>query len=122
MHGMHEPTEFAEIVARLEASNGRRLNGAARGLCLEAFEQNEFGFSACVSEAMRRGTTNSIGLLVRMVRDRDWDVPAPEPPPAPPAPERGLGTCFVCEQPFDEACLIAGQWYCSAHEGLAPAA
>jgi hypothetical protein len=120
MHGMHEPSEFAEIVARLEASHGRRLNGAARSLCLEAFEQNEFGFSACVAEAMRRGTTNPIGLLVRMVRDRDWDVPTLEPAP-PQEPVRGQGVCFVCEQPFDDAYLIGGQWWCPEHEGLAPA-
>jgi hypothetical protein len=120
---MHEPAEFAEIVASLEASNGRRLNGSARELCLQAFEQNAFGFAACVSEAGRRGTTNSIGLLVRMVRDGDWDVPAlesPRAPPPSPEPVRGRGVCFVCDHPADNAYLIAGQWYCPAHEGLAP--
>jgi len=66
---------FDETVARLENVVGRRLNGSGRALCLEAFNENERGFRACVDEALRRGQTNPLGLLMRMVRDGDWNVP-----------------------------------------------
>jgi hypothetical protein len=124
---MHEPTAFTEIVATLEVDNGRRLNGSGRELCLRAFTQNQVGFAACVNEALRRGRHNSLGLLVRMVRDGDWNVPQPEPPsspsspPPPPEPVRGRGVCFVCEREHDDSLFVAGQWWCVDHEGEAPA-
>ena len=78
---MQEPNAFAEIVARVEVVIGRRLNGPGRLLCLRAFEENEHGFVACVNEALRRGRENPLGLLVKMVRDGDWNVPPPETTP-----------------------------------------
>jgi hypothetical protein len=73
---------FDETVARLEDAVGRRLNGSGRVLCLAAFNENERGFRACIDEALRRGQTNPLGLLMRMVHDRDWDI-GPPPPPKP---------------------------------------
>jgi hypothetical protein len=85
---MQEPDSFAEIVAPLEVSIGRRLNGSGRILCLRAFEENAHGFAACAGEALRRGRENPLGLLVKMVRDGDWNVP---PPQAAPSPINGSG-------------------------------
>jgi hypothetical protein len=78
---MQEPAAFAETVAKLEYGAGRRLSGPYRAVCLQAFEQNERGFRACVEAALQRAKQNPVGLLVKMVRDGDWNVP--EPPPAP---------------------------------------
>jgi hypothetical protein len=80
---MHEPAAFTETVAKLEYDTGRRLSGPYRLACLRAFEQNERGFRACVDAALRRGRENKVGLLVRMVRDGDWNVAPPPPAPAP---------------------------------------
>jgi hypothetical protein len=123
---MHEPAEFVEIVGELEVSVGRRLNGPGRKLCLLAFEENERGFHACALEALRRGRTNPLGLLVKMVKQRDWDVRMLEPEAPTAAPferpvTRGRGSCFVCGDEVDEALFVGGQWWCSKHEGQAPA-
>jgi hypothetical protein len=80
---MQEPAAFAEIVAPLEVRTGRRLNGPGRLQCLRAFKENEYGFGACATDALRRGRENPLGLLVKMVRDRDWNVPPPEGAPSP---------------------------------------
>jgi hypothetical protein len=117
---------------------------AGRTLCLQGFEENERGFRACANEALRRGKTNPLGLLMRMVRDRDFDVPAPEPlpepiatleasigrrlndvdvpapePPPPPPPARGRGVCVACDREAEDALYRSGQWWCPKHEGSA---
>ena len=73
--------DFDDIVAKLEYGAGRKLSGPYREACLQAFQENERGFRACVDEALRRAKQNPVGLLVKMVQDRDWDVPAPERDP-----------------------------------------
>jgi hypothetical protein len=62
-----EPTAFAGLVAPLERAAGKRLDGAGRRKCVEAFVDAPDGFRAVVADARRRGKVNPLGLLVRMV-------------------------------------------------------
>jgi len=62
-----EPAAFAELVARLESVSGRRLNGAGRAACLDAFAENEAGLCRVAADVLERGERNPLGLLVRMV-------------------------------------------------------
>ena len=80
--------EFNAIVAPLEQRSGHRLNGPGRPLCLRAFRENPGGFRSCAARALTKAEKYSdvVGLLVRMAKDGDWDVPPP-PPPADPADE-----------------------------------
>jgi hypothetical protein len=73
--------EFNEVLAPLERLSHRRLTGFGRSLCSRAFDENPDGFRACVERALEKGKGSPVGLLVRMVRDRDFDVPAAPPPP-----------------------------------------
>jgi hypothetical protein len=62
-----EPAAFTELVAPLEELAGRRLNGAGRAACLDAFAENEAGLRRLAADVLERGDRNPIGLLVRMV-------------------------------------------------------
>jgi integrase len=71
--------EFDEIVAPLERRARQRLTRSGRLDCERAFDENPDGFRACVDRALEKGNGSPVGLLVRMVRDRDFDIPPPPP-------------------------------------------
>jgi hypothetical protein len=60
--------EFAQLVAPLEKTSGRVLGEPGRQRCFSAFFENPEGFRRLVADAERRGTRNTVGLLVRMVQ------------------------------------------------------
>jgi hypothetical protein len=68
--------EFEAILAPLEAEAGKRLNGAGRRWCRQAFTENREGLARCAADALERAH-NPVGLLVRMIRDGDHLLPAP---------------------------------------------
>jgi hypothetical protein len=63
---------FDQVIARLEAAASAPLTGPPRRLCMQAFEENPEGFRRCAERALQRARRNPVGLLVRMVRDRDY--------------------------------------------------
>jgi hypothetical protein len=93
--GMHaSPDSFAAILEPLERATGQRLNGSARTLCMQAFEECAEGFRLCATKALRRAHSNPVGLLVKMVvkdgeHRRAGRSLAPDAPPTP--LERWLG-------------------------------
>jgi hypothetical protein len=87
--------EFNEVLAPLERLSRRRLTGFGRSLCSRAFDENPDGFRTCVDRALEKGNSSPVGLLVQMVRDRDYDVPAAPPPPPAVNPKTGC-TCSSC--------------------------
>jgi hypothetical protein len=66
---MHARARFDAIVALLEEAAGQKLNGPIRALHFAEFEAYPDGFERCARKALKRGHTNPIGLLVKMVRD-----------------------------------------------------
>lgn len=87
--------KFNAIVAPLERISGK-LNGRGRSDCIRAFDENPEGFRLCATQALiqarRRGYANPLGLLVKMVRDGQHQIPA--------AGENGNGSavCPSCER------------------------
>ena len=75
--------EFDELVAPLEQRTGQRLNEPNRSFCLSAFVEHPEGFRQTVVAAGERSQRTPIGLLVRMVRDRDHEVLDRPAAPAP---------------------------------------
>jgi hypothetical protein len=73
---------FEKLLRPLEERAGHRLNGPNRSTCFSAFTTRPENFRRLVAEALERGRTNPVGLLVRMVVDSDHehDAPAPETP------------------------------------------
>ena len=74
--------EFDEIVAPLERRARQRLTRSGRLDCERAFNENPDGFRACVDRALAKGNGSPVGLLVRMCRDGDHDLPKAPPAPA----------------------------------------
>jgi len=118
-----EPPGFAATMSKLERLSPSRLHPRMKPWYLKRYRENPEGFEVTAEESLEGRnplglfhSKLSAGLHLGLVA---W---APSPPTPKPKPDvRGQGVCFVCEQPFDDAYLIAGQWYCPSHESLAPA-
>jgi hypothetical protein len=67
----HEPERFTKIIAVLEAQSCARLNSPARELCLEAFKATPVGFEVLATRASVKARSNALGLLIKMVQQRD---------------------------------------------------
>jgi hypothetical protein len=72
-----EPERFTQLVAGLEALVRSRLKSPARELCLEAYEAAPEGFEILVQRAREKARTNPVGLLIRMVQEREHLIAAP---------------------------------------------
>jgi hypothetical protein len=59
---------YNALVAELEQAAGKVLGQPARQTCFAAYCEDEDGFRRRVDEAAERGTTNPVGLLIRMVQ------------------------------------------------------
>jgi hypothetical protein len=114
-HAAAHAASFAAIVAPLEA--GREpLNGSGRQACLAAFDESPEGFERIAGEALERGRMNPLGLLCRMVRDRDHlkdgrparREPASSGPPAPRKSSR-CSSCGSVPLAKDERLIIVGK-------------
>ena len=69
--GDEEHSEFVALVAPLERAAGRPLSGPGRSKCMRAFKENPDAFARLTAAALERGRVNPLGLLIRMVSDRD---------------------------------------------------
>jgi hypothetical protein len=58
---------FRSLVTPLEQRLGKPLTGLGRQACIRAFRTHPDGFARLCQEALSRGRTNPIGLLIRMV-------------------------------------------------------
>jgi hypothetical protein len=68
-------TEFAKLVSPLEVRARKPLGEPGRRKCFAAFFESREGFARLVVEAEKRGKTNPIGLLIRMVEASEHRLP-----------------------------------------------
>jgi len=79
-----ELDDFRLVIVPLERSAGKPLNGPGLRKCLKAFKENGPAFRRLADQALARADRNPLGLLIRMVDDRDHrlevDVQQDSPP------------------------------------------
>jgi hypothetical protein len=68
---------FLALVGPLEQRARRRLTGLGRQACIRAFRTQPDGFARLCTEALARGRTNPLGLLIVMVRAGEHKLDPP---------------------------------------------
>jgi hypothetical protein len=66
-----ELADFRLVIVPLEARTGKPLNGPGLRKCQRAYRENATAFRRLADEALSRANRNPLGLLIRMVSDRD---------------------------------------------------